>query len=176
MKHFSALILAIVLLAAVPAWTAEPKIAYVDLQTALNESESGKAAKEKIALKVKQYEGVINSSQEELKALKDELEKKALLLSEEARANKERDYQQKVKEFQRFTKDAQEELRQEDADFTRRILDGLLQTVEEIGAQEGYTLIMEKTESSILYADRAIDLTEKLVHSYNAAFRAQKGQ
>ncbi|MBW2504227.1 MAG: OmpH family outer membrane protein [Deltaproteobacteria bacterium] len=143
------------------------KIAYVDLQKALNLSEAGKAAKEKIKIKVESYDGEVSQRQEELKKMKEDLEKQAMLLSEEARNAKERDYQQKVKDYQRFTKDIQEELQQTDADYTRKILEDILKLVQNIGKQEGYVMILEKTESSLVYADESIDLTDKVIQAFD---------
>jgi outer membrane protein len=173
MKRLIGLTLIMLLTSAGAALAAEAKIGYVDLQKALNLSVAGKAAKEKISGKVKEYETIVESRQEELRKLKEELEKKALLLSETARADKERDYQQKLKEFQRFTKDIQEELQQQDADHTRRILEELFQVIKEVGVKEKYTLVLEKTESSILFADDQIDLTAKIIKAYDARFATE---
>lgn len=167
MKRFVGALLTVLLLAT-PALAADNKIGYVDLQKALNTSEAGKAAKERISKKVKEYEGTIDTRQKEIKKLKEELEKQAMLLSEEARGAKERDYQQKVKEFQRFTKDIQEELQQKDADFTKQILEELFKVIKEVGEKEGYTLILEQSESSILYADEKVNLTDKVIKAFDA--------
>ncbi|NIT54080.1 MAG: OmpH family outer membrane protein, partial [candidate division Zixibacteria bacterium] len=88
-------------------------------------SKAGKDAKSKIADKVKEFEGKIEAQQNELKKLKEELEKKAVVLSGDTRAAKERDYQQKIKDFQRYTKDRQEELQQLDAQYTNQIVEKL---------------------------------------------------
>lgn len=167
MKRFIVTLFAALLLAT-PALAADQKIGYVDLQKALNTSEAGKAAKDRITKKVKEYEGTIDTRQKELKKLKDDLEKQGMLLSEDARGAKERDYQQKVKEFQRFTKDIQEELQQKDADFTKQILEELFKVIKEVGEKEGYTLILEQSESSILYADEKANLTDKVIKAFDA--------
>ncbi|MBE0596427.1 MAG: OmpH family outer membrane protein [Desulfuromonadales bacterium] len=156
------------MLLAAPAVAADVKIGYVDLQKALNLSEAGKSAKEKIAKTVKEYEGTVEARQKELKRIKDDLDKQSLVLSETARGDKEREYQQKLKEFQRFTKDIQEELQQKDTDFTRQILEELLKVIREIGQKEGYTLLFEQTESSLLYADAKIDITDKVIKTYDS--------
>jgi len=176
MKRFVVLLLALSFLAAVPAVAADVKLGYVDLQKALNLSEAGKAAKEKIQKKVKDHESAIDARQKELKKLKDELEKQALLLSEEARGGKERDYQQKLKEFQRYTKDIQDELQQQDADYTRQILEDLFKVIKGIGEKEGYTMILEQSESSLLYADDKIDLTDKVIKAYDAQSKKGNGK
>jgi outer membrane protein len=146
---------------------AAPKIGYIDLQKALNMSAAGKAAKEKIKEKVQSYDAEVKSRQEELKKLKEDLEKQAMLLSEEARNAKERDYQQKVKDYQRFAKDIQETLQQTDADYTRKIVESLLKVVQEVGKRDGYTLILEKTESSLVYADDSIDMTNEVIKTFD---------
>lgn len=148
-------------------FAAEAKIGYVDLQKALNLSEAGKTAKQQIEKKVKDYEQQINQRKEELKKAKDDLEKQALLLSEDARSSKEREYQQKLKDFQRFTKDIQDELQQRDNDFTHKILDDLIKVVAEIGKKEKYTVILEKNQSSLVYADPAIDMTDQVIKEFN---------
>lgn len=167
MKRIVAVLLTLLLFAA-PALAADTKIGYVDLQKALNTSEAGKSAKDKISKKVKEYEGTIDTRQKEIKKLKEELEKQAMLLSEDARGAKERDYQQKVKEFQRFTKDVQEELQQKDNEFTKQILEELFKVIKEVGEKEGYTMILEQSESSILYADEKVNLTDKVIKAFDA--------
>ena len=167
MKRFVVLMLVCVGLVATPVMAETQKIGYVDLQKALNLSSAGKEAKEKIKAKVQGYDAEVQQRQEELKKLKEDLEKQAMLLSEEARNAKERDYQQKVKDYQRFTKDIQETLQQTDADLTRKILESLLKVVQDVGKSAGYTLILEKTESSIVYADESIDISDEVIKAFD---------
>lgn len=167
MKRFVVLLLVCLGLIASPVMAQAQKIGYVDLQKALNLSAAGKEAKEQIKAKVQGYDVDVQKRQEELKKLKEDLEKQAMLLSEEARNAKERDYQQKVKDYQRFTKDIQESLQQTDADLTRKILERLLKVVQDLGKSAGYTLILEKTESSLVYADDSIDMTDEVIKIFD---------
>jgi outer membrane protein len=171
MKHLVGLVLISFLFTVTSVLAADSKVGFVDLQKALNFSQAGKTAKETISKKVKDYEGTIEGKKAELQKLKDELEKQAVLLSEQARAEKERDYQQKLKDFQRFTKDIQEELQRSDADFTRQILEKILKVIGEMGKAQGYTVILEKSESSLLYADDQIDLTEAVIKAYDEQYK-----
>jgi outer membrane protein len=167
MKRF---ILAAALIACVTAGTAfaaESKIGYIDMQRAINTSESGKEAKEQLAGRLKKYQDEINLRQEDLKRMKEELEKQGMLLSDSARASKEKDYQQKLKEFQRFTKDAQDELQGKDEEFTRKILEGMEKVIQEFGKKNGFTFIFVKNES-MLFADDKADLTEEVLKLFNA--------
>jgi outer membrane protein len=167
MKQFVVLMLVCLGLVATPVMAQAQKIGYVDLQKALNLSAEGKAAKEKIKAKVQGYDADVKQRQEELQKLKEDLEKQAMLLSEEARNAKEREYQKKVKDYQRFTKDIQETLQQTDADLTRKILESLLKVVQDVGKSSEYTMILEKTESSLVYADESSDITDKVIEAFD---------
>ena len=88
------------------AWGAEPiKIAYVDIQKALNLCEAGKAAKKQMMLEVERMRKNFAGKQKELEKLKDDLEKRGLVLSEAAREEKGRDYQAKLRDLQRMERD-----------------------------------------------------------------------
>lgn len=167
MKQFVVLFLVCLGLVASPVMAQAQKIGYVDLQKALNLSAEGKAAKEEIKTQVQGYDADVQKRQGELQKLKEELEKQAMLLSEEARNAKEREYQQKVKDYQRFTKDIQETLQQTDADLTRKILEKLLKVVQDVGKSGSYTMVLEKTESSIVYADEDADITDKVIEAFD---------
>jgi outer membrane protein len=144
----------------------DTKFAYIDMQRALNGSDAGKEAKEQLATRVKKYQDEINVKQEDLKRLKDELEKQGLLLSESARKAKENDYQSKLKDFQRFAKDAQDELQAKDEEFTRKILEKLEKVVGEYGRLNGYTSIFVKNESMLFVAEKA-DITDEVLRNFN---------
>ncbi len=148
---------------------ADAKIGYVDLQKALNQSKAGVSAKSDISKLVKKYEDQFKQMQEDLKTQKTNLEKQAGILSESARADKEREYQQSVKELQRFQKDVKDELQAKDADHTKRIINELFDILKKIGKDDGYTVILEKNEGAVIYADESIDLTDQLIKRYDAA-------
>lgn len=150
---------------------ADTKIGYVDLQKALNNCEAGKVAKEKISVKVKEYETQIDLKQKDLKKMKDDLDKQGLILSEDKRAAKKRDFDQKIKDLERFTKDIQDELQQQDGEFTRQIITDFSKIINDLGAKEGYTAILEKTESALLYADPKADLTDRAIKAYDASLK-----
>jgi outer membrane protein len=176
MKKLSVLFFSLLLLGAVAAQGADTRIAFVDLQKALNLSAEGKAAKEKITGKVKEYEGVIDKRQQEQKKLKDDLEKQSALLSEDARAAKERDYQQTLKDFQRFTKDVQEELQQQDSEHTNRIIEKLVSLIQEVGKREGYELVLERNSGGIIYGAEKVDLTDLVLKEFDARFQKTQGK
>ncbi len=144
------------------------KIAYIDLQRILTESEEGKAGRQTMEKKAEQLKAKLQLEDKKLKDMKVELEKQSVMLSPEKKAQKEREFKRKVKEFQILAQDSQQEFRQEDAAVSSRIINEILKVVQDMGKKEGYTLILEKQESHVLYADQAINITDKVIGIYNA--------
>jgi outer membrane protein len=146
----------------------EIKIGFVDIQKAVNECQAGKEAKKSITSDLEKFQRKIAEKQKELQALKESIEKQALMLSAEARAAKEKEYQNKLREFQRWGEDNQNEINQKRLEMERTISMGLQRVIQKLGADEGYTLILDKNENIVLFASKAIDLTDRVIKAYDA--------
>lgn len=83
---------------------------------------------------------------------------------------------QQSRDLQRFVKDAQAELQSEEARLGRAILEGLSKVIKELAGKEGFTLVLEKSNGGLLYADDSIDLTDKVIAAYNKVYKAEKGK
>jgi len=149
-------------------WGAELKIAYVDIQRAINESNAGKDAKKAITKDVEKFQRLIADKQKELQTMKESFEKQALMLTPDARANKEKEYQNKLREFQRWGEDSQNELNQKRMEMERNISIALVKVIQKLGADEGYTLILEKNENIVLFVSKTIDITDRAIKAYDA--------
>ena len=149
-------------------WAADLKIAYVDMQRVINECNAGKDAKKVITQDGEKFQRLIAEKQKELQTLKESLDKQALMLTPDARANKEKEYQNKLREFQRWGEDTQNEVNQKRMEMERNISAALIKVIQKIGADEGYTVILEKNETIVLYASKLIDITDRVIKAYDA--------
>ena len=149
-------------------WAADLKIAYVDIQKAVNESNAGKDAKKLITKDVEKFQGQIVDKQKVLQTMKESLEKQAPMLNPDARATREKEYQNKLREFQRWGEDTQNEINQKRMEIERNISIGLQKVIQKVGADEGYTLILEKNESIVLFVSKALDITDRVIKAYDA--------
>jgi outer membrane protein len=162
-------ILSFLLMFAAVASTEELKVGTVNLQRALNECDAGKKAKETFKGQVDKLQADLNKQKSEIEKIKDEVEKKGMVLKEEERKNIERDYQRKLRDFQRTYKDSQAELQQRDNELTGEILRDLQEVIAAFGAKQGYTLIMEASNTgAVLFNSPTIDVTDQVVQEYNA--------
>ena len=109
----------------------------------------------------------LEKRRKKVEKLKEELEKKALLLRDDERSALQRDYRQELRDFERLYKDAQEDLKLRDRELTARILIELRQVVNDLGEKGSYSVILEGNNTVVLYGSKSIDLTESVIKAYN---------
>ena len=157
------------LVAAGPAPAEEPvKLAYVDMQKALNESRAGKKALGELQKLMEERKSGLQKQKEALEKKKDELDKQGLLLNEETRKGRESEIRTLERDYSRTLSDLKDEFARREGEFTDGIRKDLLKVIEKVGKEGGYTLVLEKQYSAVLYAPASIDLTETLIKRYDA--------
>ncbi|TCK06574.1 OmpH family outer membrane protein [Phorcysia thermohydrogeniphila] len=138
---------------------------YVDIQKVLNESNKGKQARSILESKVAQANEKIKQMEEEIKKLKEEL--KNPVLSKQAKAEKENQLQQKIRDLQRFKQDTQLEIMNLEKKYTMEILKEIDKLIKEYRKKNGIPMIVELRTAGIIAADPKYDLTDKIIKLYN---------
>jgi len=149
------------------ASAAKLKVGYVDIQKAVNECNAGKEAKKAIIKEVEKLQRLAAEKKKELQTLKESLDKQSPLLNPEARATREKEFQNKLREFKRWVEDNQNEINQKRLEMERNISTGLLKVIRKIGVDEGYVLILVKRTNIVLFNSKSIDLTERVIKAYD---------
>lgn len=144
------------------------KVAYVDMQRALLQVEEGKKAKSKLEAMKKDRQKKLDASQEELRALQKDFEAQKEFMEPEVRRKKEDEFRGKLMELQKTYAELQRELAQEEAKLSKTIFARMGRILQAIGKAGSYTMIFEKTESSLLWAEQHLDLTNELIRRYDA--------
>ena len=101
--------------------------------------------------------------------MKDDLEAGAMMMTEEAKRAKAMELQKQMYELQQLYLTLQGELSQKEAEATKTIFERMGKIIEKIGKEKKYDIILEKTESSVLYAMPEMDVTSELIKRYNAS-------
>jgi len=147
---------------------AEQKIAYVDLQRALEETEEGKKAKAKLKSDFERKQKELDARQEELKRMKNDLDKQLNILKPEALQAKQAELQQKLVALQETYMRLQKDLQEKEATETGKIFKKMQGVIADIAKAESVTYVLEKN-SGILYAPPSLDLTNELIRKFNAS-------
>lgn len=160
--------LAVLFLASPAIAQDSPKIGYIDLQKALNASSSGKAAVDQLRAIFEEKKISLEREKAAIEQRKDELDKQALLMNEATRREREDDIRRLERDWTRKINDSKEEMGAQEARFLDQIRVELLKVIEDMGREGGYTLILEKSASAVMYAPESSDLTEEVVKRYDA--------
>jgi len=164
----TAAVAALVMAAAMPA-AAQSKVAVIDVQRVVAESDPGKEAIQKLKAisDAKVQEG--QALQQEMAALQEQFNKQRFTVSEQRLAEMTKELEDKNIAIRRFEDDAKRELEE----ARRRELGGLegqiLPIINQIGVEEGITVIFNKFQSGLVYADEAVDITDDVIRRFNTA-------
>ncbi|MFN3406591.1 MAG: OmpH family outer membrane protein [Caldimicrobium sp.] len=152
------------------------KIGVIDIKRVINTSKYGQEVMEKLQKKYEEIQAKIDERVKELEALREEIEKKGSLWSQEQREKKQSEYQKKLRELKTFQEDAQFEMQE----YERKLLDPIFKELENIiknyVEKEKYDLIMEKSQPGIYYASSKIDLSPKIVDLFDKHYEETKGK
>ena len=151
-----------------PARAQDLKIGYVDMQRAINETSEGQGAKKKLKSMFDTKQKELDEQQTELKKLKEDLDKQRTLLKQDVVQQREKDLQEKFVKLQATYVRLQKELSEREAAMMKDIIAKMQGVISQIAQQENFTLVLEKTESSILWAKPSLDLTNEVIRRYNS--------
>ncbi|MGD2080745.1 MAG: OmpH family outer membrane protein [Nitrospirota bacterium] len=150
------------------------KIGFVDMQRALNESEAGKVARVELEEAVKERQGVISEKMAMRDKLVAELEKQSVVLSEEARKQKQAELATLSREVERMVEESNAELQKRQRELETEIVRDLDSIITTIGKQGGYTLILPA--EIILYSVEGLEITGQVIDRHNALYKAKQGE
>jgi len=148
------------------------RIAVIDTEKILLSSVAGKKAIAELKKAQEQKEGELRGRQQEIKELQDKLSQGRLTLAQDKLAEMGKQLEDKEIALRRLSDDATRELNKRKDDLLGGIDEKVMPVINQIGHEQGYTMIFRKFESGLIYADDAIDITSTVVQRLDA--QAQK--
>jgi len=167
-RHAITLCAALLMSAFAPTMYAQVRIATVDLQRALNETEDGRRAKAQLKRLFNRRQVALDKQQNDLKKMKEQIEAQKNVLSREALQTRLEAYQKAFVELQTAYVEYQRELAQKEGQLTKRILKRMQELVRRMGQSDGYTVILERNEAGVVFIPSNLDLTDRLIQEYNS--------
>jgi outer membrane protein len=144
----------------------EVKIGFIDMQKAIQTTSAGKKAKATLETEFNKKKKELESKEEALKKMGEDLQKKNLVLSDEVKAKKQQDFQQEMMKYRELVGKSQEEIQKKERDLTAPIIKKLQEIIADVARKDNYTMILEKSEQAVLWAKKDIDLTDRLVKEF----------
>ncbi len=148
---------------------AQQKIAYMDLQLVVRDSRAGKAANASFQKEFEAKRAVMDQKRKALEDMRQDVIQNGAVMSESKRRKLAETIEKKQKDMDRTTEDSRLELRRREVELTQNVIKDIEVVVKKIGQQEGFDLIVEKTEAGILYGSSSSDITQKVISVYDAS-------
>jgi len=150
------------------------KIAVLDIRMIVNTSKYGQEVMEKLQKKYEELQAKLEARARELDALREEIEKKGPLWSQEVREKKQQEFQRKLREFRTMQEDAQFEMQE----LERRLLDPVFKELEKLirdyVQKEKIDLLLEKNQPGIYYVSPRIDISLKVIELFDYYYETTK--
>lgn len=152
------------------ALAAETKIGYVDMQKAVQATAAGKKAKTDLEAEFNKRKKELDKKKADIEKMGQDLEKKKSVLSEEVLGKKQMELQEEMMKFQKVVGENQLEIQKKEKELTMPILEKMRKVIEKVASEKQFSIVLERNEQNILYAQKETDLTDDVVK----AFETQK--
>jgi outer membrane protein len=162
----SLLLAAASFLASVPHAAAQTKVAVVDVQHAVMQTEDGIRAQATLKKLFDKRQQELDGKQNELGRAREDIEKQSRVVSREALQKRMEDWQRRMVELQTVFVDYNKELQKKQGELTGPIIKKMVGIIGRLAKKSGYELIIDKQAAP--YARPDLDLTDQVVQLYNS--------
>lgn len=142
------------------------KIGVVDLQKVLEASNAGKAAQNELKVQRDNMQADLKQRGTEIQEIESRMKRESMVMSKEAREEKEREHRIKVSDFQALQRKYQADLQDVERKLFGQLQKEITGLVAEMAKKDGFTLIISNI--GVIYSQPAIDLTDRLIQELNA--------
>ena len=171
MKHILfATIISLLAISFVPmAFCADAvKIGVIDFEKIMKESSAGKINQKTLNSKGTEFKNKLEKQKQTLDDISRSFEKEALVLSDEKKRERERDFRNQVEDFKIMQQNFANELKNLEIKMINDMQKAVFDIANELGKKEKYTLIIEKKNAGVIYTPDQIDITDSVINKYNA--------
>lgn len=150
---------------------AEQKIGYFDSEKIIAQSERAQELQKEFDKKVNEWKQELNKRRGEIEKLKKALENQSFMLTEEARARKIREIQEKQKSLEEFINEIYESGGKAEL-LNKKLMQPLHQDIDsvvtEIAKEDEFSLILYS--KVVVFAEDAYDITDKVIERLNRKY------
>lgn len=146
------------------AWAESYKLAFVDVPRAMAASDAAKQARDILQKKLVAKQKEVSTMEAEVKKMQENVAKRAQKGQADA-PDQDAEVRAKMRDYQRLVEDNQAAIERENGRWTKKITEALLKVIEEIGREEGYTVVFGKGQ--VLFAAGSIDITDQVLVRLN---------
>ena len=141
------------------AVAADLKIGFVNTERVFRDAAPAVRAQKKIEQEFAKRDQDMQKMAEQVRKLQENLEKNSVTMTDTERRNKEREFGELNKDFQRKQREFREDLNQRRNEELAAVLERANRTIKAIAEAEKYDIIFQEA----VYASPRIDITDKVI-------------
>jgi outer membrane protein len=164
-SYLASLAIAASTLAFAPLASAQMRVAVVDTQRAVMETEDGLRAQATLKKLFDKRQRELDQKQKDLQKEREELEKNRAQINTEAMAKRVENWQREMAQVQAVFVEYNKELQQKQNELTQPIVQKTVGIIRRLATQEGFDLVLERQAATYFRAD--LDLTDRVITLYN---------
>ena len=165
MKRISVLSMVVLMVCALQA-RAQVKIAYFNSEAIMKQLPDAQDAQKQLDQFVADWQQELNKMQDEWKKKFDEYDKRKLIMTEQRRADTERELRemdQKIVDYRTLKFGQNGELFNKQNELMKPVQDRVFKAVQDVAREDGYDYVFDKSGDILLmYANEKYDLTQKV--------------
>ncbi|MBX9839858.1 OmpH family outer membrane protein [Silvanigrella sp.] len=147
------------------------KICVVNVQTAILQTNEGKAAKSKIEKEAEKDRQDILAKQNQLKKMEEDFQSQQSILSDSDKMAKQKEFQIKLQDYQKSQMSFEQKTRSKELAATQEIYQKITSIVKETRKKEECSMAFDSGAGVLLDADDVKDITSKIVEKYNSVYK-----
>lgn len=146
----------------------QAKIGYVDSKVILESMQDAKDARQNLDNMVDQWKNEILSMNDSLTLMKDDFEKKKLILTENIRKQKEdeiKSIEKRIADFKTLKFGENGEYFQKQTELMKPVQDRVFKAIQDVAREGDYDFVFDRSsELMLLYMNEKYDLTNKVIN------------
>lgn len=150
------------------AQNSAPKVAVIDTQQILVDSQTGKKVLTELKKLQETKEAELQAKAQEIKDLQSKLDAGRLSLSADKLSEMEKQLEDKTISLRRAQDDATRDMNKKRDEMFDSVDKRVMPIINQIGKEGAYTLIFRKFESGLIFADSSTDITPLIIQKLDA--------
>lgn len=147
--------------------SAQMKVAVVDVQRAVMQTEDGLRAQATLKKLFDSRQQELNKRQNDLQKQKEDIDKQSKVLSQQALQKKVDDWQKQMVELQTTFVEYNKELEKKQKELTDPIFERVIGAIKRLAGTDGYDLIVDR--ATVAFSRSDLDLTDRVIQFANSS-------
>jgi len=143
------------------------KVAVVNIERFQQTSRGFQKTAAAMKAKFEELQSKLDEERNVLAKLEEDFKKQSMMLSLDAQEDKKRELERKRRYYKYLHDEFTQEMKDTEMEAIRKTMGELEKVVEKLAEKEGYTLILERRTMGLVFYDKAIDITDRVVEAYD---------